>query len=89
MSYEVQLQYTLLYYALAVREVSLLGSKFVLSENGGRVSDFCLPLYKRSDDSQGEKQLLYLTWVYQPQCSRCFLPDLDCVQLFVSQHRVW
>ncbi|GFS94440.1 hypothetical protein TNCV_2014651 [Trichonephila clavipes] len=86
-----QLQRTLLYHPLAVGEDSLPDSKLVLAENGRGVSDFRLTIYKQSDGShlRNEQQLLYLTQVYQPQRSRCFLPGLDCVQLFVDQHHVW
>ncbi|GFW87367.1 hypothetical protein TNCV_1267401 [Trichonephila clavipes] len=75
---------------MTVGEESLLDSKLVLTENGRRVSDFRLALHKRSDDPhlRDEQQLLYLTRVYQPQRLRCFLPGLNCVQLFVDQHPV-
>ncbi|GFU80642.1 hypothetical protein TNCV_1549091 [Trichonephila clavipes] len=86
-SYEVHLQCSLLYHPLAVGEVNLPDSKLVLFENGRVTSDFSLTHYKRSDDSQlhDEQQLLYLTLVYQPQRSGCFLHSLDCVQLLVDQ----
>ncbi|GFT96312.1 hypothetical protein TNCV_3907361 [Trichonephila clavipes] len=50
------------------------------------VNDFRLTLYKRSDAShlRDEQQLLYLILEYQPKRSKCFLPGLDCVHLFVS-----
>ncbi|GFY17475.1 hypothetical protein TNCV_3518321 [Trichonephila clavipes] len=56
-------------------EGNLLDSKHVLAGNRRNVSNFHLTLYKRSDDShlRDEQQLLYLTQVYQPQHSRCFL----------------
>ncbi|GFS55213.1 hypothetical protein TNCV_4799481 [Trichonephila clavipes] len=52
---------------------------------------FSLTLYKRFDNShlRDEQQLLYLTRVYQAQRSKCFLPGLDYVQLFVDQHHAW
>ncbi|GFV91738.1 hypothetical protein TNCV_4763031 [Trichonephila clavipes] len=89
--YEVQLQRILLYLPLAVGEDCLLDLKLVLAGNERYVSDFRLTLYKRSDDSHlGDEQLLlYLNLVNQPQRSRCFLPDMDCVQLFVDQHHAW
>ncbi|GFW92136.1 hypothetical protein TNCV_3540221 [Trichonephila clavipes] len=54
---------------MAIGEDSLADSKLVFAENGRRVSDFRLTLYKWSDDSHllDEQQLLYLTSVYQPQ----------------------
>ncbi|GFX79562.1 hypothetical protein TNCV_825511 [Trichonephila clavipes] len=91
MSHEVQLPLTLLYHLLAVGRDNLADSKLVLPENVRGVSDFHLALYKRSDDPhlRNEQQLLYLTLVYQPQRSRCFLPGLDCLQIFVDQHHIW
>ncbi|GFX99958.1 hypothetical protein TNCV_259951 [Trichonephila clavipes] len=72
-------------------EDSLPNSKLELAENRRGISDSCLTLYKRSDDSHlhDEQQLLCLNRVYQPQCLRFFLSCLDCVQLFVDQHHVW
>ncbi|GFU49311.1 hypothetical protein TNCV_4122191 [Trichonephila clavipes] len=91
MSYEAQLERTFLYHRLVIGEDNLTDSKLVLAENGRDVSEFHLTLYKWSDDSHlcNEQQNLYLTLVYQTQQSRCFLPSLDCVQLFIDQHHVW
>ncbi|GFU56862.1 hypothetical protein TNCV_2437411 [Trichonephila clavipes] len=44
-SYEVQLQRTLLFHPLAVGEDSLPDSKLVLTENGRGEDDYRLPLY--------------------------------------------
>ncbi|GFU71872.1 hypothetical protein TNCV_1628131 [Trichonephila clavipes] len=84
MSYEVYLQYTLLYHLLAVGEDNL-------SENGKGVRDFRLTLYKLSEDSHlcDKQHFLYLTRVYQPRRSGCFLPSLNCVQLFIDLNHVW
>ena len=56
-----------------------LDSKLEFADNGRRVSDSCLTFYKLSDDSHilDKQQLLYISRVYQLQCSRYFLPDLD------------
>ncbi|GFV67735.1 hypothetical protein TNCV_4624151 [Trichonephila clavipes] len=85
-SYEVQLQLTLLHHPLAVGEDSLPDSKLALAGNGRSVRNFRLTFYKRSDDShlRDEQQRLYWTLVYQPQHSRCFIPGLNCIQLFVD-----
>ncbi|GFU49619.1 hypothetical protein TNCV_4143871 [Trichonephila clavipes] len=63
-------------------ENSMQDSKLVLAENGRGVSDFRLTYYKQSDDSHlnDEQQLLYLTRVYQPQRSRCFLPGFQTLR---------
>ncbi|GFW58670.1 hypothetical protein TNCV_378531 [Trichonephila clavipes] len=91
MSYEVQLQRTLLYHPLEVGKDSLMYSKLIHAGNGRGVGDFHLILYKRCDDSHlhNKQQLLYLSRVYQPQRSRYFHSSLDCVRLFVDQHRVY
>ena len=70
----------------ALLQRTLPDSKLVLSETGRGVRDFCLTLYKRSDDSHllDEQELFYFTRLYQLQCSRCFLRGLDSVQLFVD-----
>ncbi|GFV25087.1 hypothetical protein TNCV_1006811 [Trichonephila clavipes] len=72
-------------------EDSQRDSQLVLDENRRGLSDFRLILYKQSDDSHlsDEQQLLCLTQMYQPQRSRCLLPSLDCLQLFVDQQHVW
>ncbi|GFU88200.1 hypothetical protein TNCV_845931 [Trichonephila clavipes] len=79
------------YQPLDVGEDILPDSKFVLAENGRGVSDFRLTVHKRSHDSflGNEQQPLDFTRIYQPQCSRYFLPSMDCSQLFVNQHHVW
>ncbi|GFY32345.1 hypothetical protein TNCV_3558531 [Trichonephila clavipes] len=40
------------------------------------------------EEKEKEQQLLHFTVVYEPQCSRRFLPGLEWVQLFVDQHHV-
>ncbi|GFX24093.1 hypothetical protein TNCV_2435861 [Trichonephila clavipes] len=77
MSFEVQLQRSLVYNPLAV-EVSLPDSKLVLSANGRSASDFHLTLYKRSDDYhlRAEQRFLYLTRVYQLQPFKMLLSRL-------------
>ncbi|GFW47129.1 hypothetical protein TNCV_55821 [Trichonephila clavipes] len=89
LSYEVLLQLTLLYHPLTIGEDSVLDSKLILSENGRGVSNFRLTIYKQSDDSHLRDELWYLTRVYQPQRSRCFLPSFDCVQILIDKHHVW
>ncbi|GFW96628.1 hypothetical protein TNCV_2846851 [Trichonephila clavipes] len=104
MSYEVQLQRTILY-LLAVGEDSLPDSKLVLAENGRGVSRGLHKTEKHGKGSMRQKKFgnlwskdshlreeqppLRLTRVYQPQRPRCFLPGLDRVQLLVDQHHVW
>ncbi|GFV82006.1 hypothetical protein TNCV_3152041 [Trichonephila clavipes] len=91
MSKEIQLHSRLLYHSLTVGQDFLSHSKLVLAENGRGVSNFRLTLYEQSDDShlRDEQQFLNLTLDYQPQRSRRFLPDLDCLQKFVDQHHFW
>ncbi|GFX90930.1 hypothetical protein TNCV_3167611 [Trichonephila clavipes] len=86
MNYKVQLHLTMLYQPLTVGEDSLPDSKLVLAGKERCVSDSRLTLNKRFDDSdlRDEQHLLYLTLIKQPQRLKCFLPGLDCVQLFVD-----
>ncbi|GFX38526.1 hypothetical protein TNCV_2344971 [Trichonephila clavipes] len=90
MSYEVQLLHALMYHFLTESPEKIVCRipKLVLTENGRGISDFRLAIYKRSDDShlRDERQFSYMTLVYQVQRSKCFLPGLDCLQLFDQHH---
>ncbi|GFS99369.1 hypothetical protein TNCV_1601741 [Trichonephila clavipes] len=85
-THDALLQPGLRYLSLAVGEDSQPDSNLTLAENRKDVSDFCSTLCKWSNDShlRDEQQLLHLSWVCQPQHSRCFLPGF-----FVDQHHVW
>lgn len=91
MNCEVRLQWILVQNPLGEVRYSLPEWKVVLAENKSCVSDLRSTFSRWSIDSHipYAQQLLYLTLVYQPQSTRCFLKELVCVQLFVDWLCAW